>query len=399
MLQLRRVSVATLIARAFGWQLRCLVLSASRFQHILNDPGQTSKAYADHAGRALSLVCAKRRGTILQEFCKKELARLHPHSTIEEPTQGTRSNGARRSALDADYDFTLDVRKIECKSAQMSWDKFLKCWHVHFHAVKMPWPGFRDQAPFDDLYLIMFSPDSLHIIKHDFQTGVTTAGKRTGSSSHEITVRGARGQECWQISRSQILDKLLAPGHCELVARIDLSATKARAFLAQQMEGLATRQDTEYERVPLSQMTPALRGLRIEEIAFEVDRQVLHPNSSFSRTSSKVDWVRGEVRVEVKHGMMRFDKGRRRWRCSFRNIKCDLFDELGLAIYSPFGIHFLKHPGGQVRFSLTGLKEQAVGKEMHVLGSQKLLDVREALDDMLKKMEEWGCQRLATILW
>ncbi|CAK9020520.1 unnamed protein product [Durusdinium trenchii] len=331
---------------------------------------------------------------ILQEM----LARLNPHSTIEEPTQGTRSNGARRSALEADYDFTLDVRKIECKSAQMSWDKFLKCWRVRFCAVKMPWPGFRDQAPFDDLYLTVFSPDSLHIIKHDLQAGVTTAGKRTGSSGHEITVRGARGQECWQTALSQILDKFLAAGHCELVARIDLSATKARAFLAQQMEGLATRQDTEYEGVPLSQITPALRGLRIEEIAFEVDR-VLYPNCIFSRTSSKVDWFRGEVRVEVKHGMMRFDKGHRRWMCSFRNIKCDLFDELWLAIYSPFGIHFLKHPGGQVRFSLTGLKEEARGKEMHVLGSQHLLDVREALDDMLKKMEEWGCQRLATILW
>ena len=34
-------------------------------------------------------------------------------------------------------------------------------------------------------------------------------------------------------------------------------------------------------------------------------------------------------------------------------------------------------------------------KSMHVLGSQHLLDVREALDDMRKKMEEWGCQRLA----
>ena len=398
MLQLRRVSVATLIARVFGWQLRCLVLSASRFQHILNNPGQSSKAYLGRAGHELSLLSGKRRGMILQELCKKEVARLNPHSTITEPSRGARCNGAQRSASQAEWDFSLGGRKVECKSAQMSWQENGKRWSVRFQGIKLPRPGFREQAPFDDLYLTIFSPDSLYIIKHDLRMGVISVGKMTGSSGHDIQICGARRQECWQTALSQILDKLLAAGHCKLVAHIDLSATEVRVFLAQQMEGMAARQDTEYEGVPLSQMTPALRGLRIEEIAFEVNR-MLHPNCIFSRTSSKVDWVRGEVRVEVKHGMMRFNKGQRCWWCSFGNIKCDLFDELWLAIYSPFGIHFLKHPGGQVRFSLTGLKEEARGKDMHVLGGQHVIDAREALDEMVQKMEAWGCQPLATILW
>ena len=54
-----------------------------------------------------------------------------------------------------------------------------------------------DEPPFDDLYLTLFSPDSLHIIKHDLQTGVSTVGKRTGSNGHVIVVQAARMQECW----------------------------------------------------------------------------------------------------------------------------------------------------------------------------------------------------------
>ena len=145
----------------------------------------------------------------------------------------------------------MDGRKVECKSAQMSWDKGKKSWRALFTRVKLPWPGFRNQAPFDDLYLTLFSPDRLHIIKHDRRTGVSKAGKQTGSNGHQIVVGAAAGQECWQSARSQILDKFLAKGHRELVARIDLPATEVMAFLAEQMEGMAARQDHEYKGVPL----------------------------------------------------------------------------------------------------------------------------------------------------
>ena len=329
----------------FRWrQWRPLVLSASQFLHILRKPNLTSQGYIGHAGHELSLLSAQRRGKIRERLCKKELARLNPNSKIEEPAPGACCNGARRSVSQAEYDFSIDGQRIECKSAQMSWDKQRKHWVAHFYGKKLPCPGFRDQAPFDDLYLTMFSPDCLHIIKHDLQSGVSTAGKRTGSSGHAIVVKGARGQECWQIARSQILDKFLAPGHCELVAHIDLSATEVRAFLIQQLEGMAARQDHEYKGVPLNHTGSQLRGFRIEKVAFELDR-ILHPNVpfTFSRACSDVDWARGDVKVENKHGQMLFDPERQCWYCNFSRIKCagadvrehNLFDELWLAIYSP----------------------------------------------------------------
>ena len=388
-----------------GWQFRCLVLSASQFQDILNDPGQTSKTYVGHAGHELSLLSGKRRGMILNKLCKKELARLHPHSTIKEPTTGSHCDGACRSANNALYDFFLDGRKVKCKSAQLSWIEANKQWRALFHRVKLPCPCFQDQAPFDDLYLTLFSPDRLHIIRHDLQTGVCSTGKRTESQGHQICVRATRGQECWQTGLYQILNRFLTNG-CELVSSVDLSAVEVSNWLTQQMEGLTTLQDHAYEGVPLHHMVQQLRGLRIEGIAFEVD-QILHPNCSFSRSSSEVDWVRGVVRVEIKSAQMCYSKVQRCWRCSFQNIKCgcqgardrDLFDELWLAFYSPLGIHILKHPGGKVRFSLTGLQEQDDGQRVNVYSSQNVIDVRAALDQMLHKMEAWGCQPLATILW
>ena len=152
------VPVVLIFTVLFGWQLRCLVLSASQFQHIWNDPGRTSQAYLGHFGHELSLLSGKRRGMIMQELCKKELAGLHPHSTITEPSRGACCNGARRSANNALYDFTLDDRNIECKSAQMCWHNARKNWRALFHNVKLSCPGVGDRAPFDELYLTLFSP-------------------------------------------------------------------------------------------------------------------------------------------------------------------------------------------------------------------------------------------------
>ena len=408
-LMLRTALPAATAVSPFGFrwqQWRRLVLSASQFLHILEKPDLTRQAYIGNAGHELSLLSRPRRGKILEQFSKKELARLNPCGKIEEPSEGTRCNGTRRSLYHSEYDFTMDGRKIECKSAQMSWDNANKNWRALFQRVKLPWPGVRDRAPFDDLYLTLFSPDKLHIIKHDRRTGVSTAGKQTGSSSgHQVVVRGAAGQECWQSARSQILGKLLAAGHCELVARIDLSATEVRAFLAEQMEGMAARQDHEYKGVPLNHTGPELRGFRIEKIAFEVDR-ILHPHVSFefSRSSSEVDWVRGDVKVENKHGQMLFDRDRECWYCNFLWIKCaaanvrahNLFDELWLAIYSPFGPHFLKHPGDFDASVMQGPR----GKHLRLSAPRHVLDVKVALDHMLKKMEvDWGCKPLATVLW
>lgn len=371
----------------FGWQqLRHLVLSASQFQHILKDPGWTSQAYMGHAGYELSLLSPKRRGTILEQFCRKVLAEANPNSKIEDPAPGIRSDGSRRPPYQSEYDFSMDGKRVECKSRQLTWNRRRNCWHVGFPSMKPPW------SRFDELYPVIFTPDSLHIMKHDVRTGVSFCG-----------TRGFPGQDCWQTALSEIHNKVLTVGHCELVAEVDLSAVESRSWLAQQMEGMAAPQDDAYMSVPLNQMAAPLRGLRIEQIAFEVDL-IIHPHCSFSRASSKVDWVRGNVKVEVKHGQMLFDGSKHRWYCAFSGIKCarygirdqDVFDELWLAIWSPFGIHFLKHPGD---FDPAVTQDES-RRRIVVAEARHMLDVKEAHDQMLKKMEvDWGCEHLASVQW
>ena len=56
-------------------------------------------------------------------------------------------------------------------------------------------------------------------------------------------------------------------------------------------------------------------------------------------------------------------------------------------------------PIGTLPIDVRRQMSEARGKDMHVLGGQHVIDAREALDEMVQKMEAWGCQPLATILW
>ena len=93
-----RTALPAAVSVGFRWrQWRPLVLSASQFQHILKTPTPTSQAYIGHAGHELSLLSGPRRGKILEQLCKKELVRLNPCGKFEEPSEGTRCDGTRRS--------------------------------------------------------------------------------------------------------------------------------------------------------------------------------------------------------------------------------------------------------------------------------------------------------------
>ena len=83
--------------------------------------------------------------------------------------------------------------------------------------------------------------------------------------------------------------------------------------------------------------------------------------------------------------------------CAGANVReRNLFDELWLAICSPFGQHFLKHPGDFDASVTQGPR----GRQLMLCAPRHVLDVKEALDHMLLKMEvDWGCQHLATVLW
>ena len=197
-----------------------LVLPASQFQDIIDDVGVTSMIYKGSPGHSLSLVSGDRRGKILKDLCRKELAKMHPNSRIQDAVRGACCNGQQRGAHQAEYDFSIGKKRIECKSSFMKWSARSQEWQVLFYMVKLPWAGIRERASFDDLYLILVTPDHVDIIKHDLEMFLF---KHATSSSYRVHIAGSRKQECWKIAE-QILEKLLGrESRCSLVAQVDLS--------------------------------------------------------------------------------------------------------------------------------------------------------------------------------
>lgn len=285
-----------------------LKLRGSQFQDIIDDTGVTSRLYKGHAAHSLSLLSGYRRGVILQDLCRKELAKMNPNSKIQAGTHGTCCNGQRRAEHQSENDGRIDERGFECKSSLIKWKKDQKCWYVSFSRIKLPLAGIREQAPFDELYLIILSPDHVYIVKHDLNSFVTTAGKATSESGHHIWVRGTAKQECWKTAWKQILEKLLGgESGCSLIAQVDLSNPGVQSWLSQSLRRGATLQDAAYLGIPFSSMNSALRGLRVEKIGLKID-QMLNPSCVFSRECSTVDWIRNGIGVEVKHGQMLFHK-------------------------------------------------------------------------------------------
>ena len=138
----------------------------------------------------------------------------------------------------------------------------------------------------------------------------------------------------------------------------------------------------------------------------EIDK-IIHPCGAFSVVDSRIDWERDGLGIEVKHAQMLFHKRDNYWICTFSCIKCalkgsrerDVFDELWLVVYSPFALHFFKHPGGTVGYVECGLRMKTGGHNMPFTGPSGVLDPKEALDAIMQKMEAKGCQLFAEVVW
>ena len=402
------------------FQLRKLVLQASAFSHILDlEEGPST---ADVFGHPLWKLSPSRRGTVLQEVTRAVLQRAYPDSQFHDPVPGNFDSGRARHLHQAEWDWTMDGRRVECKSASLSWNRQKCHWRAYFSGVKLAHDGFRQHALFDDLLLVLLSPDSLDIVQHDLRTGVSTAGHRTGPSGFVIEISAACRQLCWKEARKQILAKLCeGQGSCVPVAQVLLSDPCVHSTLQKHLSRYPAMAygDTPFDSLPLSLLSPRLRGLRVQQIALEID-QMLHPHANFSivcegttasgaRRSSQnasVDWVRNETRVEVKHGKLNFEYRQKRWKCTFHGIKCafpgtrsrDLYDELWLVMYSPLGLHFIKHHG-QLGLSTTGLLTEVSGHVLQVYGPSKEEDSTVAAHVVIAKLLRRGCLLLATVWW
>merc|ERR1711971_483297 len=143
----------------------------------------------------LADISASVRGKVLEKLTRTVCALATPSSIFEDPILGKRINGASRGVYDAEYDWLCDGLRIECKSAQLQWNKDKKSWLFGFSNVKIGCTTRQNEAAFDNLVLALYSPRGVHIIAHDLITGVSSNGKATVSDGFKIYL----GSEKWEV--------------------------------------------------------------------------------------------------------------------------------------------------------------------------------------------------------
>ena len=379
-----------------------VTFSAFQFRDLWDDVGETARAYDGHP---LAELDPARRGALCQEWARQMVQQKYPNSSITDADPGTCVNGQRRGRTQAEFDFTMDCKKIEVKSASLRWVERDNTWGFLFQSVKFP-HLLPQKESFDVLYLVLFSPKGLHLVEHDMKTAISRSGLSTPVNGHSIQIKGARGAT-WQDSVDVILEKLCTGGDCSLVAWAGISDSlitnlcKKHADFAGQF----------FSGKPFSCMSPTLRGNRIEKLVHRID-QVLHPTGHFSvlcdeltvsgrkrgQYTASVDWIRDGKRIEVKHGKLSFFTLHQNWRCTFSSIKEDCFDELLLAVYSPKGIDVFKHDGAWGLAS-NGRDTQIFGKRVRILAPCRELDPLIALQCIIAKLVGNNCRRIASIVW
>ena len=392
-LQARPCPCTKSLCQKLSWPRQFLTLSASQFKHIWADAGRTAEIYNNHP---LAVMSPVRRSMVLQDWVRKMLEKATANCLIQDPVPGKRIDGTRRGVYNAEYDFLVNGRRVEVKSSQLCWNKTCRKWNVSFSGVRF--------GAFDDLFLVIFSPFGLDLIKHDQKTGVSMPALATECRGSKVTIFG---EPQWQNSMDTILAKLCEGGNSSHLGRtsIDDSACKT---LFDRHSGYTSQL---YCEVPLASMSPQLRGLRVEKIVMEVDN-LIHANSTFAepgpeytiggqrrgKSNASYDWIRDGKRIEVKHSQLSFYTARRLWSCAFPGVKHACFDELLLAIYSPSGLDIFKHDGS---YGLrdTGVRTESMGRKIAVEVCADDMNPLSALKVIQAKLVSNGCPHLAQILW
>ena len=396
---------------------RRLIVQASEFSHILDQ----AKRPGEWLSHPLFKLSPSRRGILLQNIARDVLKGANPQKRFEDPSPQKTENGRCLGATQTAWDWTMDGRRVECKSSLLRWNVARSCWSVQFSGVKFAHDGVRQRDCFDDLLLVLLCPDFIDVVEHDARTGVCKAGVSTASAGHRIFITSSCNQVCWKTARRAILDKLCAgDGNCTLISTLSLSNPIVKNALLKAQRH-AKLWESVYDHAPLSLVNPSSRGLCIQEIALEIDK-MLHPTSQFSMaegettvsgsrrapSSRSVDWIRDGQKVEVKHCKLSVERTATglRWICYFQGIKCaypgvreeNLYDELWLVIYSPVGLHFLRHHG-RLGLSSQGIHTAAKGHVLKLYAPAYEEDYQVALEAILSKLLLKGSLVLATMLW
>lgn len=157
-----------------------------------------SKAFE---GVPLSEMSPPSRGVLLQNVARQIDCLSHPGASIDAPDIGICINGQKRSSWTAPYDWTRDGLRVECKSAQLLWEKTNARWKVNFSHIKL------DSNAFDELIIVLYTPSGVYIYSHDYALGVAKSGARS-FCGQAVAIGGRCNEYDWRNGLDTILKKL-----------------------------------------------------------------------------------------------------------------------------------------------------------------------------------------------
>ena len=181
-----------------------LVVPASSFERELGYRTVTATTFA---GVPLASHDLFTRAKVLTSFALGCDAELRPGAVFEEAAAGESADGKRRGQNSAAYDWQRDGRRVACKSAQLKWNSANERWMLQFRAVKLATAGGRDAA-FDELLLAAYTPEGVHLFRHDLRAGVSTSGVSTAATGKQIAFYGPRREPDWRVALGEIMGKV-----------------------------------------------------------------------------------------------------------------------------------------------------------------------------------------------
>ena len=363
----------------------------------------------------LQNLTSGQKGRVLQIVSRHAMAATFPSSVLSEAPAGRRCNGFRRSAHQSAHDFLCDGHNVECKGTSMAWDRSNRNWkarwdHVKFHQVA---------GTIHYLSLALHSPGTVDVLLHDHSFGISRHGVRTSTHGHSINATASRRLLCPKQACQNMLRKMVeAPGSCLKLSSWETSGSLVSGLICEEfVREHANVASHCYRGVPLADKSECSRGMCLQKMALEVDR-IMHSHCSFTsdfagvldrkqfqgRGRGHADWLRDLVRVEFKSSKLLWHPSSSRWSVQFKGIKLSpafgpaAFDELWLGLYSPFGVHILKHVGS-FGVSSAGTQTHTAGHLVQAYGPVKQEDPKAALEAILAKFHAAGCDLLAVITW
>jgi hypothetical protein len=312
----------------------------------------------------IPLATSSKRGILIEQIVKEK-------ENGTDPDIDYCVNGAKRGRNSTSYDFKKDTRRVEVKSAQFSYDFQNRMWHLHFKNIKF--------ECHDELLLCAYCPYGVFVYAYDGSLDSLISKRIDSDIRYTISMKQEEISKSWEIMHEKLKHMFKY--------KIDF-AEIGQTF---------TTTEFHYRHAPLQHLKNT-RGKCIEHMCRliltkqgkNVTNGVVQLKKNGTRRSlytNSYDFIVNGKRCEIKSSQMYFDIDSRRWKCTFRNVKKENYDDLLLCAYTPFGIFIFRHDGNY-GFCRNGKGTELKGFDIKIQAQRNNFDVYTAWTEIFEKMQD-----------